>query len=97
MRYLILGLAAALAATPALASAQANSCLLVRQEGQWTSVGMAPNRVISADGPLLVKCDAGEELRSDSAVLYEAAHEVHLFGKVDYQDATRTLTSDRAI
>ncbi|HEY0035195.1 MAG TPA: OstA-like protein, partial [Longimicrobium sp.] len=97
MRYLILGIAAALAATPALASAQANSCLLERQQGNWTAVGDPANRVISADGPLLVRCAGGEELRSDSAVIYQAMNEVHLFGKVDYQDATRTLTSDRAI
>jgi lipopolysaccharide export system protein LptA len=97
MRYLILGIAAALAATPALANAQANSCLLVNQSGQWTSVGDPANRVISADGPLLVRCDAGEELRADSAVLYQMMNEVHLFGQVDYQDPTRTLTADRAI
>ncbi|HEX8360353.1 MAG TPA: LptA/OstA family protein [Longimicrobium sp.] len=97
MRYLILGIAAALAATPALAAAQANSCLLVRQQGQWTSVGDPANRVISAGGPLLVQCAAGEELRADSAVIYQAMNEVHLFGQVDYQDPTRTLTADRAI
>ncbi|MBD0319687.1 MAG: hypothetical protein ICV87_05095, partial [Gemmatimonadetes bacterium] len=97
MRYLILGIAAALAATPALAGAQANSCLLVNQNGPWTAVGDPANRVISADGPLLVRCDAGEELRADSAVIYQAMNEVHLFGQVDYQDPTRTLTADRAI
>lgn len=94
MRYLIM--AFVLAATPALAAAQANSCLLVRQEGQWTAVGDPANRVITASGPLLVQCSAGEELRADSAVIYQAMNEVHLFGQVDYQDPTRTLTADRA-
>jgi lipopolysaccharide export system protein LptA len=86
--------AAALAAVPA--GAQANSCLLVNQNGPWTAVGDPANRVISADGPLLVRCDGGEELRADSAVLYQAINEIHLFGQVDFQDPTRALTSDRA-
>ena len=96
MRYSIIAIVAALAAMPALASAQANSCLVERQEGQWNAVGDPANRVISASGPLLVRCAAGEELRSDSAVIYQAMNEVHLFGRVDYQDPTRTLTADRA-
>jgi lipopolysaccharide export system protein LptA len=96
MRYSIIAIAAALAATPALAAAQANSCLVERQQGQWNAVGDPANRVISAGGPLLVRCAAGEELRADSAVVYQAMNEVHLFGRVDYQDPTRTLTSDRA-
>jgi lipopolysaccharide export system protein LptA len=97
MRYFILAIAAALAATPAALAAQANSCLLEYQNGPWTAVGDPANRVISADGPLLVKCAGGEELRADSAVIYQAMNEVHLFGKVDFQDPTRTLTADRAI
>jgi lipopolysaccharide export system protein LptA len=43
-----------------------------------------------------VECAGGEQLRSDSAVLYQAMNEVHLFGQVDFQDPTRALTSDRA-
>jgi lipopolysaccharide export system protein LptA len=97
MRYFILAIAAALAATPAALAAQANSCLLEYQNGPWTAVGDPANRVISADGPLLVKCAGGEELRADSAVIYQAMNEVHLFGQVDFQDPTRTLTADRAI
>jgi lipopolysaccharide export system protein LptA len=97
MRYFILAIAAALAATPAALAAQANSCLLAYQNGPWTAVGDPASRVISADGPLLVKCAGGEELRADSAVIYQAMNEVHLFGQVDFQDPTRTLTADRAI
>jgi LptA/(LptD N-terminal domain) LPS transport protein len=84
----------ALAAAPA-AAAQ-NSCDLIYQQGNWTSVGEEGQRVINAGGPLLVRCSAGEELRADSAVIYEAIDEVHLFRRVDYQDPGRALTSDYA-
>ena len=86
---------AALAAAPAAAVAQ-NNCDLVYQQGNWTSVGEEGQRIINASGPLLVRCSAGEELRADSAVLYEAIDEVHLFRRVDYQDPGRALTSDYA-
>lgn len=98
-RHLLIALTLALAAAllPAQARAQGqNTCELVYQRGDWRSVGDPANRVISADGPLLVRCAAGEELRSDSAVIYQNINEVHLFGQVDYQDPTRSLTSDRA-
>lgn len=91
----ILALAAALL-VPGRAAAQQGTCLLVYQNGPWTSVGDPANRVISADGPLLVQCSGGEELRADSAVIYQNINEVHLFGQVDFQDPTRALTSDRA-
>lgn len=87
---------AALAGLPREAAAQGSTCVLVYQNGPWTSVGDPASRVISADGPLLVRCSGGEELRSDSAVIYQNINEVHLFGQVDYQDPTRALTSDRA-
>jgi lipopolysaccharide export system protein LptA len=87
---------AALAGLPRHAAAQGSTCVLVYQNGPWTSVGDPASRVISADGPLLVRCSGGEELRSDSAVIYQNINEVHLFGQVDYQDPTRALTSDRA-
>jgi lipopolysaccharide assembly outer membrane protein LptD (OstA) len=60
-------------------------------------VGDPANRVISANGPLLVRCANGEELRADSAVIYQSVNEVHLFRQVDYQDPGRSLTSDAAI
>ncbi|HEX2206080.1 MAG TPA: LptA/OstA family protein [Longimicrobium sp.] len=88
----------ALAALPGFhreAAAQ-NVCDLVYQTGEWVSVGAEGQRVINASGPLLVRCSNGEELRADSAVLYEAINEVHLFRRVDYQDPTRSLTSDYA-
>jgi lipopolysaccharide export system protein LptA len=73
-----------------------NVCDLVYQTGDWVSVGAEGQRVINASGPLLVRCANGEELRADSAVIYEAINEVHLFRRVDYQDPTRSLTSDYA-
>jgi hypothetical protein len=77
-------------------AAAQNVCDLVYQTGDWVSVGAESQRVINASGPLLVRCSNGEELRADSAVLYEAINEVHLFRRVDYQDPTRSLTSDYA-
>ncbi|HEU4455258.1 MAG TPA: LptA/OstA family protein [Longimicrobium sp.] len=90
-----LGALALCLAVPSRAAAQ-NTCELVYQNGPWTSVGDPAQRVISADGPLLVRCSAGEELRADSAVIYQTINEVHLFGQVDYQDPGRALTSDQA-
>jgi hypothetical protein len=88
----------ALAAIPGSSSGAAaqNVCDLVYQTGEWVSVGAESQRVINASGPLLVRCSNGEELRADSAVIYEAINEVHLFRRVDYQDPTRSLTSDYA-
>lgn len=77
-------------------AAAQNVCDIVYQTGEWVSVGAEGQRVINASGPLLVRCANGEELRSDSAVIYEAINEVHLFRRVDYQDPTRSLTSDYA-
>lgn len=77
-------------------AAAQNVCDLLYQTGTWESVGAEGQRVINASGPLLVRCANGEELRSDSAVIYEAINEVHLFRRVDYQDPTRSLTSDYA-
>ena len=77
-------------------AAAQNVCDLLYQTGTWESVGAEGQRVINASGPLLVRCSNGEELRSDSAVIYEAINEVHLFRRVDYQDPTRSLTSDYA-
>jgi lipopolysaccharide export system protein LptA len=85
----------ALAAASAPAAAQ-NECNLVRQQGTWSSIGDPANRVISAQGPLTVTCTNGEVLRADSAVIYQTTHEVQLFRQVDYQDPTRSLTSDNA-
>lgn len=91
----VLLLALAAAAAPRAAEAQ-GTCTLRQQTGPFTSTGPEGQRVVEASGPLLVVCDAGEELRADSAVIFQAINEVHLYGRVDYKDPTRTLTSDYA-
>jgi hypothetical protein len=78
------------------AAAQANVCELVYARA-FSAVGAEGNRVVNAQGPLLVRCNNGEELRSDSAVVYQSQNEVHLFRQVDYQDPGRALTSDNAV
>jgi hypothetical protein len=96
MRSLLSALAVLVAAAlPARAQAQ-NVCSLVYQQGNWTSTGAEGQRVLNAGGPLLVRCANGEELRADSAVIFEAINETHMFGRVDYQDPGRSLTSDYA-
>jgi hypothetical protein len=90
---LLAACASALFGTAAMAQ---NVCNLIYQTGNWVSVGEEGQRVINASGPLLIQCSNGEELRSDSAVVYEAINEVHLFRRVDYQDPGRSLTSDYA-
>jgi lipopolysaccharide export system protein LptA len=94
-RRLLLVLAAAASLLGVEARAQ-NVCNLIYQTGTWISVGAEGQRVINASGPLLVQCSRGEQLRADSAVLYESINEVHLFRRVDYQDPGRSLTSDYA-
>ncbi len=73
-----------------------NVCNLVYQTGTWISVGAEGQRVVNAGGPLYIQCSNGEQLRADSAVVYEAINEFHLFRRVDYQDPGRSLTSDYA-
>jgi len=92
-----LALLAPMLAAATAAAAQANSCDLVSQRGNYSVVGAEGNRLINAQGPLLVRCTNGEELRADSAVLYQSQNEVHLFRQVDYQDPGRSLTSNTAI
>lgn len=75
---------------------QANVCTLVEQQGPYQIQQAGDGQIIYASGPLFVRCQNGEELRADSAVLYSANNEVHLFRRVDYGDPTRALTSDYA-
>lgn len=91
-----LALGALALATHRAGAQAANTCNLVSQQGNYTVIGPENTRVISAQGPLLVRCANGEELRADSAILYQAQNEVHLFRRVDYEDPTRSLTSDQA-
>lgn len=92
-----LALAAPLLFAATAAMAQGNVCELVYQRGNYTVMGAEGSRVVNAQGPLLVRCTNGEELRADSAVIYQGQNEVHLFRQVDYQDPAKALTSDMAI
>lgn len=84
-----------LACAPAGAAAQAGSCVLV--ENRFVNrQDMGGFALISVAGPLRVECAGGTTLRADSASVYESTNEVHLFGRVDYRDPTRTLTSANA-
>jgi lipopolysaccharide export system protein LptA len=96
MRALLLFGALFAAGLPWVDAAAQNNCRVVYQTGPWSSSGPEGQRVIHASGPLEVRCAAGEQLRADSAVIYEAIDEVHLFRRVDYQDPGRALTSDYA-
>jgi hypothetical protein len=96
LRRLLPPLALAFAALCATDARAQNKCDLIYQQGTWVSVGAEGQRVINAGGPLYIRCGNGEELRADSAVVYEAINEVHLFRRVDYQDPGRALTSDYA-
>lgn len=93
-RRLLLPLAL-LCASAASAAAQAGSCVL--EENRYVNrQAFGGFATVSIAGPLRVECAGGTTLRADSAVLYEASNEVHLFGRVDYRDPTRTLTSSYA-
>lgn len=84
-----------LGAIAAPAEAQPGTCELVDSRNARLE-GKEPNAIGYISGPLLVTCSAGERLRADSAVIYQAQSEVQLFGRVDYQDPARSLTSDNA-
>lgn len=94
LRRLLLPLAL-LVCAPSLYG-QTNVCTLVEQRGPYQIQQAGESSIIYASGPLFVRCQNGEELRADSAVIYEANNEIHLFRRVDYGDPTRALTSDYA-
>ncbi|HEV2734595.1 MAG TPA: OstA-like protein, partial [Longimicrobiaceae bacterium] len=86
---------AALCALPTYGAAQAGSCELVNSR-QLNRQDMGGFAVVAVAGPLRVQCQGGTTLLADSAMVYEASNEVQLFGRVDYRDPTRTLTSNYA-
>ena len=92
MKRLVLVSLSLLALASAAPAAAQNKCDLIRQEGTWSSIGDPANRVISAQGPLVVTCSNGEVLRADSAVIYQTTNEVQLYRRVDYQDPGKSLT-----
>ncbi len=80
---------------PLEGAAQAGSCRLVNSR-LFNRQDMGGFVVVSVAGPLRVECEGGTTLLADSAAVYEASNEVQLFGRVDYRDPTRTLTSNYA-
>jgi hypothetical protein len=96
MKRLLLALALVLPfALPATGAAQAGTCQLL--ENRFLNrQDMGGFAVVAVAGPLRVACEGGTTLRADSAMVFEASNEVQLFGRVDYRDPTRTLTSNYA-
>ncbi|MEW5931080.1 MAG: OstA-like protein, partial [Gemmatimonadota bacterium] len=96
MKRLLLALALVLpSALPTPGAAQAGTCQLL--ENRFLNrQDMGGFAVVAVAGPLRVVCEGGTTLRADSAMVFEASNEVQLFGRVDYRDPTRTLTSNYA-
>lgn len=77
----------------ASASAQAGSCNLVQSQ----QVDRDPlSGLIQIQGPFLVRCEGGAELRAQQGTLNEFARELVLTGDVFFQDPDQTLTADNA-
>ncbi len=96
MKRLLLAIALFLpCALPTGAAAQAGTCTLVENR-LLNRQDMGGFAIIAVSGPLRVECEGGTTLRADSAMVFEASNEVQLFGRVDYRDPTRTLTSSYA-
>lgn len=96
MKRLLLAVALVLVCVlPTRAAAQAGTCTLVENR-LLNRQDMGGFAIIAVSGPLRVECEGGTTLRADSAMVFEASNEVQLFGRVDYRDPTRTLTSNYA-
>jgi hypothetical protein len=92
---LLLGLLVAIA-VPVPGLAQAGSCQLV--DNQYTerrSDGVFST--IFIQGPLLVRCTGGAEIRAEVGTLYELTREIHLSGNVSFRDPERRLISQNAV
>lgn len=89
-------LLALLAAVPPLeARAQEDQCNTVdlpNVEEQYQNV----NEMIYVEGPFLVRCISGAELRADRGTLNRLSRELLLIGNVDFVDPTRSLTASQA-
>lgn len=90
-----LALAAALALGSASHGAAQNQCnLLENQKVDRVLEGGVP--MVHIQGPFLVVCTGGAELRANQGTLNELSRELLLVGNVSYRDLTRTLTADQA-
>lgn len=75
------------------ARAQTGSCNLLesRQLDRDPYTG-----IIQIQGPFLVRCEGGAELRAEQGTLNEFTRELVLIGSVYFQDPEQTLTADNA-
>lgn len=77
----------------ASASAQAGTCNLIESR----QVDRDPlSGLIQIQGPFLVRCEGGAELRAQQGTLNEFLRELVLTGDVFFQDPDQTLTADNA-
>jgi lipopolysaccharide export system protein LptA len=86
-------LLALMAGAAASASAQAGTCNLIDSQ----QVDRDPlSGLIQIQGPFLVRCEGGAELRAQHGTLNEFLRELVLTGDVFFQDPDQTLTADNA-
>jgi lipopolysaccharide export system protein LptA len=88
-------LMAAVLLTPsaAVAQDQCDPVDLPHVEEVYTRVG----NVVHVQGPFLVRCTNGAELRANQGTVYEDRGEIFLSGDVSYRDADRSLTAAQAV
>jgi lipopolysaccharide export system protein LptA len=86
--------AAALAApSPAVAQDQCDPVDLPNVEEVYTRVGS----VVYVQGPFLVRCTNGAELRANQGTVYEDRGEIFLSGNVSYRDPDRSMDAAQAV
>lgn len=80
-------------ASPAMA--QVGSCNVVESRlAEREVINGVP--LVRLEGPFLVRCDGGAEIRALTGTLNQLTSEIVLVGDVFFQDPDRTLTADRA-
>ncbi|HET7274320.1 MAG TPA: LptA/OstA family protein [Longimicrobiaceae bacterium] len=95
MKRLLLPLAALAMLTASPALGQAGSCNVIESRlAQREILNGAP--VIRLEGPFLIRCEGGAEIRALDGTLHELTNVVELVGNVFFQDPDRTLTADSA-
>ncbi len=76
-------------------AAQAGSCNVAESRlAEREVVNGVP--LIRLEGPFLVQCEGGAEIRALTGTLNELTSEIVLVGEVFFEDPDRTLTADRA-
>ena len=88
-------LAIAVATVSSVAAQEQTECDpvdLLDVEEVWSGTG----DMAFVQGPFLIRCRNGAELRANQGTLNRPARELLLVGNVSYRDSTRTLTADQA-